>query len=68
MEFKRCPSCGGPLQAFRPLTEEEKAFVRKEKPDFAPGAYVRCTREGCRRYQRSLNWHDGGYFPAPEPD
>ncbi|WP_189314012.1 hypothetical protein [Streptomyces brasiliensis] len=66
MEFKRCPNCGGPLQAFRPLTAEEKAFVRKEKPGFPPEAYVRCTREGCRRYQRILNWKDGGDFPPPD--
>ncbi|MER5913459.1 hypothetical protein ABT124_23950 [Streptomyces sp. NPDC001982] len=66
MEFKRCPNCGGPLQAFRPLSDEEKSFVRKEKPDFPPEAYVRCTAEGCLRYQRSLNWKDGGNLPPPD--
>jgi hypothetical protein len=67
MEFKRCPSCRGPLQPFRPLTGKEKEFVRTQKSGFAPEAYIRCTREGCRRYQRSFNWNDGGYFPEPEP-
>ncbi|MFI5687082.1 hypothetical protein [Streptomyces sp. NPDC051636] len=66
MESKWCPSCRGPLRPFRPLTSEEKEHVRKEKPRHAPEAYVRCTREGCRRYQRSWNWTDGGWFPPPE--
>ncbi|MFD8914383.1 hypothetical protein [Streptomyces sp. NPDC059575] len=66
MAFKRCPNCGGPLQLFRELTDAEKAHVRKEKPDFAPETYIRCTQEGCRRYQRKLNWQDGGNFPPPE--
>lgn len=47
------------------MPDEEKEYVRKEKPDFAPEAYIRCTREGCRRYQRKLKWNDGGYFPLP---
>jgi len=68
MEFKRCPSCGGPLQPFRPLTDEEKEYVRKEKPHFSPEAYVRCAREGCRRFQRGWDWRDGGSFPPPDDE
>ncbi|MER6978754.1 hypothetical protein [Streptomyces carpinensis] len=63
MVFKRCPNCGGPLQEFRALTDAEKTYVRTAKPGFPPEAYIRCARQGCRRYQRRLKWDDGGDFP-----
>ncbi len=61
--FRRCPNCGGPLQEFRELKDSEKTIVRQQKKEFPPEAYVRCTREGCRRFQRKLRWDDGGNFP-----
>ncbi|MGV9251213.1 hypothetical protein [Streptomyces sp. NPDC003697] len=64
MVFKRCPNCGGPLQRFRALDAVEKAHVRREKRDFPPEAYIRCTRAGCRRYQRRYDWDDGGDLPG----
>ncbi|MEV0734605.1 hypothetical protein AB0I51_01270 [Streptomyces sp. NPDC050549] len=67
MVHKRCPGCGpGPLREFCDLDEKEKTFVRGEKKDFAPEAYIRCAVPGCRRYQRRLNWRDGGFFPEPD--
>jgi hypothetical protein len=63
--FKRCPNCGGArLQEFRELNSDaEKEFVRGQKKEFPPEAYIRCARDGCRRFQRKLKWDDGGNFP-----
>ncbi|MDO0933153.1 hypothetical protein QQY66_16170 [Streptomyces sp. DG2A-72] len=62
--FRRCPNCGGgPLQEFRELDDAEKEIVRQRKKEFPPEAYVRCARDGCRRFQRKLKWDDGGNFP-----
>ncbi|MCX4811095.1 MULTISPECIES: hypothetical protein [unclassified Streptomyces] len=67
MVYKWCPGCRGPLREFCGLRDDkELAFVRAEKKDFAPEAYIRCAVPGCRRYQRQLNWRDGGYFPKPD--
>lgn len=66
MVHKWCPGCRGPLREFRDLDEKEKAFVRGQKKDFAPEAYIRCAVPGCRRFQRHLNWRDGGFFPKPD--
>ncbi|MFG2308624.1 hypothetical protein ACGFS9_08020 [Streptomyces sp. NPDC048566] len=59
----RCPNCGGPLRRFRKLTRDEEAHVRRILEVADPGAYHRCTRTGCRRFQRWSNWREGGDFP-----
>jgi hypothetical protein len=61
----RCPNCGGPLQTFRRLTRDEEEAVRRIKQVDDPAAYHRCTRAGCRRFQRWSNWRDGDNFPEP---
>jgi len=65
--FMRCSNCGGSLQEFRALTDEEQKFVREHKPKHTRlGSYYRCAREGCLRYQRLGDQNDGGSFPEPE--
>jgi hypothetical protein len=67
MVFMRCRNCGGTLQEFRRLSDEEQAFVREHKPRHTRlGSYFRCAREGCLRYQRLGDQNDGGSFPEPE--
>ncbi|MEU0784739.1 hypothetical protein ABZ341_24585 [Streptomyces sp. NPDC006173] len=62
----RCPNCGGPLQRFRKLTKDEEAHVRRILEVDDPAAFHRCTRKGCRRFQRWINWRDGGDFPEAQ--
>ncbi|MCH5676514.1 hypothetical protein [Streptomyces gilvus] len=63
----RCKNCGNTLQEFRELTEAEQEFVRPRiGKDKRLGAYYRCARAGCRRYQRRGDHNDGGSFPPPE--
>ncbi|MEU1477292.1 hypothetical protein ACFYZ8_02120 [Streptomyces sp. NPDC001668] len=63
-----CPNCKSPSEEFEPLRDDkEKAHVRKNKPKWAGlHAYYRCSREGCRRYQRRGDVNDGGTFPDPD--
>ncbi|MFF7162918.1 hypothetical protein ACFZBP_16430 [Streptomyces sp. NPDC008086] len=67
MVTKHCKNCGGTLQEFRELSEDEQAYVEANKPRHTRlGSYYRCAREGCRRYQRLGNHNDGASFPEPE--
>jgi hypothetical protein len=67
MVSMRCKNCAGTRQEFRKLTDDERAYVEKHKPRHTRlGSYYRCTREGCRRYQRLGDHNDGASFPEPE--
>ncbi|NEC90669.1 hypothetical protein G3I71_33845 [Streptomyces sp. SID12501] len=65
----RCINCAGTRQDFIRLTETEKEYVEGQKPKHTRlGAYYRCARDGCLRYQRLGNQKDGGSFPKPEAE
>ncbi len=67
MVSMRCVNCADTVQDFRRLTEAEKTFVKQQKLKHTRlGAYYRCARDGCLRYQRRGNHKDGGSFPKPE--
>lgn len=67
MVSMRCKNCGGTLQEFDELADEEEDYVKRNKPRHTRlGSYYRCAREGCRRYQRLGNHNDGGSFPEPD--
>ena len=62
-----CPNCDS-TEEFEPLRDEwERTQVRNHKPKWASlGSYRRCSRTGCRRYQRLGDVNDGGTFPERE--
>jgi hypothetical protein len=63
----RCVNCADTVQNFRGLTDAERTYVLQKKPKHTRlGAYYRCARDGCLRYQRLGNHRDGGSFPEPE--
>jgi purine nucleoside permease len=65
----RCVNCAGTVQDFRRLTDAEKTYVAGQKPKHTRlGAYYRCSRDGCLRFQRLGNHKDGGSFPKPETE
>ncbi|WP_327694908.1 hypothetical protein [Streptomyces sp. NBC_00459] len=67
MVSMRCVNCGDTVQVFRRLTQAEKPYVEQQKPKHTRlGAYYRCSRDGCLRFQRRGNHKDGGSFPEPE--
>ena len=69
MVSMRCANCAGTVQDFRGLTDAEKTHVQQQKPKHTRlGAYYRCARDGCLRYQRLGNQKDGGSFPKPEAE
>jgi len=59
-----CPTCRT-MQDFRPLNDEEKAAVRKDKGDdrYRVDNLWRCTAKGCLTYYRHLNKYDRGLLP-----
>ncbi|GAA3883830.1 hypothetical protein GCM10023084_40900 [Streptomyces lacrimifluminis] len=63
----RCVNCADKVQDFLRLTDAERTYVKEQIPKhFRLGAYYRCARDGCLRYQRRGNHKDGGSFPKPE--
>lgn len=69
MVSMRCMNCAGTVQNFCGLTDAEKTYVQQQKPKHTRlGAYYRCSRDGCLRYQRLGNQKDGGSFPKPEAE
>jgi hypothetical protein len=67
MVSMRCVNCADTVQEFLGLTAAEKTYVKREAPKHTRlGAYFRCARDGCLRYQLRGDYRIGGSFPKPE--
>ncbi|WP_371664936.1 hypothetical protein [Streptomyces sp. NBC_00280] len=63
----RCVNCADTVQDFRRLTEAEKTYLKDRILKHTRlGAYHRCARDGCLRYQLRGDHRIGGSFPEPE--
>ncbi|MCI3269611.1 hypothetical protein [Streptomyces cylindrosporus] len=70
-ESRRCKNCGS-VEDFVPITDEsEKAHVQRYQEQngrkwTVSAKYYRCSRPGCRRFQRLGDVNDGGTFPESD--